>query len=244
MKLIPYYRVSTKKQVTSFEVQKAVIAKFQAEIGTPILAEYQEVESGRNPDRPEFRKALEHAKYSGATIVVAKMDRLARDVHFTTGLINAKVKFIICDMREADENMMLYASIMAQYEVNQIRERTRLALQFKKRNGVLLGSHRPNHWDGLTTDGRFVKSERRVVGARNGNRKSAERRVAKANEFARYFYPRIVALQQRGLNFNDIAATFNTQGFVTPRETQFTKSTISRIVARMDHDRKEADRVV
>ncbi len=244
MKLIPYYRVSTKRQVTSFDVQKAVIAKFQAETGSPILAEYQEVESGRNPDRPEFRKALEHAKYSGATIVVAKMDRLARDVHFTTGLINAKVRFIICDMREADENMMLYASIMAQYEVNQIRERTRLALQFKKRNGVLLGSHRPNHWNGLTQDGQFVKSERRVVGALKGNRKSAEKRGAKANEFARYFFPRIVALQENGLKFDDIAATFNAQGFVTPRETQFTKSTICRILARVEHDRKEIDRLV
>jgi DNA invertase Pin-like site-specific DNA recombinase len=244
MKLIPYYRVSTKKQVTSFDVQKGIIAKFQAETGATILAEYQEVESGRNPGRPELRKALEHAKYSGATIVVAKMDRLARNVHFTTGLINVRVKFIICDMREADEKMMLYASIMAQYEVNQIRERTRLALQFKKRNGVLLGSRRPKHWDGLTNDGQFIKSERRAVGARNGNRKSAERRGAKAREFARYFYPRIVELRQRGLNFDDIAASFNAQGFVTPRETQFTKSTISRIVARMDHDRKEVDRVV
>lgn len=244
MKLIPYYRVSTKKQVTSFDVQKAVVAKLQAETGAAILAEYQEVESGRNPDRPEFRKALEHAKYSGATIVVAKMDRLARDVHFTTGLINTKVKFIICDMREADENMMLYASIMAQYEVNQIRARTRLALQFKKRNGVLLGSHRPSHWEGLTKDGRFVKSDRRVLGALNGNRKSAERRGAKALEFARYFHPRIVELQMRGLNLDEIAATFNAQGFVTPRETEFTKSTISRILARVKNDRKEIGRVV
>lgn len=224
MKIIPYYRVSTKKQVTSFDVQKELVERFKQQNDAEVLAEYQEVESGRNCARPEFTKVLEHAKYSGATIVVAKMDRLARDVHFTTGLINAKVKFIICDMPTADEAMMMYASMMAQYEVTQIRARTTAALQFKKRNGVKLGSSRPDHWLG--------REHRRTAGSTKGNRVSAERRSAKSTDRAAYFASIIKPLQEEGLNFDEIAARLNELGFETARNAKFTKSTVSRILQR------------
>lgn len=232
LKVVAYYRVSTKKQVTSFEVQKETIEAFAKQHNAIVIAEYREIESGGNPDRPEFKKALEHAKYSGAKLVVAKMDRLARCIHFTSGLVQAKVDFTVCDFPEADESMMYQLAIYAQYERKMIRSRTKDALQWKKRHGVLLGSHRPNHWDGATTDGTALRSDRRRHGSITGSRKSALKRSATASEYAVYLRARIADLGE-GLTLDEIAEKLNEQGFVSPKGKTIRKSTVSKVLARI-----------
>ena len=97
---IPYYRVSSKKQGRSglgLEAQQSEVWNYASRYGGEVLAEYTEVETGKRADRPELAKAIAHAKLAGATLVIAKLDRLARNVQFTAGLMNSGVDFVACD---------------------------------------------------------------------------------------------------------------------------------------------------
>ena len=122
MKIVAYYRVSTKRQITSFDVQRATIKRFAIQHSATIIASYHEVESGRKRNRPQLLKALEHAKYSGAKLVVAKLDRLARDVHFMSTLMEAGVDFAICDFPEATPLLIHLLAAIAEYEAIPVQE--------------------------------------------------------------------------------------------------------------------------
>src|ERR1035438_3194510 len=98
--IIAYYRVSTKQQGESglgLEGQETAVQNYARQTGATIKASYVEVESGKLADRPELLKALAHARRSKATLVVAKLDRLARNVAFLSDLMDSKVAFIACD---------------------------------------------------------------------------------------------------------------------------------------------------
>lgn len=142
MKYVAYYRVSTAKQGRSglgLDAQRSTVL---AHCGTEPLAEYVEVESGRLDDRPELARALETARAQGATLVIAKLDRLSRDVHFISGLMKASVPILACDNPAADKfTLHLYAAL-AEKERDLISERTRAALAAAKARGVRLGSNR------------------------------------------------------------------------------------------------------
>jgi DNA invertase Pin-like site-specific DNA recombinase len=165
---------------------------------------------------------LEHAKYSGAKLVVAKLDRLARDVSFMSSLMEAGVDFAICDFPEATPLLIHLLAAIAEYEAKLIRDRTREALKQKRRDGIPLGSSRPEHWKD--------REHRRLAGAANGNAKSAVVRSARSNERLQFFRTRIVELQQSGKSYEEIAHDLNAQSFTTPRGKQFTKSTICKIL--------------
>jgi DNA invertase Pin-like site-specific DNA recombinase len=140
MKFIVYYRVSTQRQGQSglgLEAQKHACAHYD------IVAEYTEVESGKKSNRPELAKALAHAKEIGATLLIAKLDRLARNVHFITGLLEAGVPITCADMPEADRTFLQMAAVFAEWEGRRISERTKAALAAAKRRGVKLGSPNP-----------------------------------------------------------------------------------------------------
>lgn len=103
--LIAYYRVSTKKQGQSglgLEAQQTCVADFAQSCYHNIIGAYQEIETGKKADRPELRKALAHAKRKKAVLVIAKLDRLARNVHFLSGLMEAGVDFVCCDIPSAN----------------------------------------------------------------------------------------------------------------------------------------------
>src|SRR3954454_25325691 len=96
-KLVAYCRVSTKKQGDSglgLDAQRAAVKAYEAATGCTIIAEYTEVESGKRADRPELAKAMSHAKFAKARLVIAKMDRLSRNVYFLSGLMESKVDFV------------------------------------------------------------------------------------------------------------------------------------------------------
>ena len=96
-KLIPYYRVSTKKQGESglgLEAQQTCVNSYALSGNHNIIASYQEIETGKRSTRPELLKAVMHAKRAKATLVIAKLDRLARNVHFLSGLMESKVDFV------------------------------------------------------------------------------------------------------------------------------------------------------
>ena len=141
MSYVAYYRVSTAKQGRSglgLEAQReAVLAHMREQP----LAEYVEVESGKQDDRPELARALEMAKAHGATLVIAKLDRLSRDVHFISGLMKTSVPILACDNPTADKfTLHLYAAL-AEKERDLISERTKAALAAARARGVRLGSN-------------------------------------------------------------------------------------------------------
>jgi DNA invertase Pin-like site-specific DNA recombinase len=104
-----------------------------------LLAEFKEIESGKNNDRPKLIAAIRQCKVTGATLIVAKLDRLSRDVEFLAKLQKGSVKFTCCDMPEANEMVIGIMSVMAQAERKAISERTRAAMQAAKASGRTFG---------------------------------------------------------------------------------------------------------
>jgi DNA invertase Pin-like site-specific DNA recombinase len=102
-----------------------------------IITSYQEVESGKRADRPQLARALAHAKRAKATLVIAKLDRLARNVDFLSGLMESGVEFVCCDMPSANRLTLHILAAVAEDEARRISERTKAALAaFKGRGGL------------------------------------------------------------------------------------------------------------
>lgn len=141
---IAYYRVSTDRQGRSglgLEAQREAVRRFAG--AATILAEYTEIESGRKTDRVQLAAALAHAKKAGAVLLIAKLDRLARNVHFISGLLESKVAFRCADMPEADVSFLQMMAVFAELEARKISERTTAALAALKARGQRLGSPTP-----------------------------------------------------------------------------------------------------
>ena len=147
---IAYLRVSTQRQHRSglgLEAQRATIERFAASKSLTIMAEYIEAESGKGCDaldkRPRLAAALAAAKAAKCSVVVAKLDRLSRDVAFVAGLMAQRVPFIVAELgRDADPFMLHLYAALAEKERRLISERTKAALAAKKATGVVLGNPR------------------------------------------------------------------------------------------------------
>src|SRR3954447_1113715 len=145
MRTVAYFRVSTDKQGRSglgLEAQKAAVKAFLDGKGWPPLAEFVEVESGKRNDRPELAKALERCRLCKAVLVIAKLDRLARNASFLLNLRDAGVEFVACDMPEANRLTVGIMALMAEHEAEMVSSRTRAALAVAKVRGTRLGGFR------------------------------------------------------------------------------------------------------
>ena len=143
---IAYYRVSTARQGESglgLESQKFNALQFALGRGE-IVAEYVEVESGRKCDREQLGNAIAHCKRTGSTLLIAKLDRLARNVFFVASLMESKVDFVCLDNPNATPFVIHILAAVAEQEAKAISERTRSALASLKRRGVRLGNPRPD----------------------------------------------------------------------------------------------------
>ncbi len=143
MKAVPYYRVSTSGQARSglgFDAQRAAVAQYCSGRDCNIVGEFTEVESGKLNTRPELAKALHLAKVTGATLVVAKLDRLSRNVAFLAALQDSGARFIAADMPEANELTVHIMAAVAQAERKAISRRTKEALAAAKVRGAKLGN--------------------------------------------------------------------------------------------------------
>ncbi len=139
---VAYYRVSTAKQGRSglgLEAQRTAVAQRMRE--QPI-AEFTEIESGRNNDRPELTKAIEFAKANNAMLVIAKLDRLSRDVHFISGLLKQPIKIIACDIQSEDPFVWHMFAAVAEKEHAMIIGRIKSAIAEKRKQGVVWGSNK------------------------------------------------------------------------------------------------------
>lgn len=147
---VTYYRVSTQRQGASglgLEAQRQAVEQYLAGRDKTVLASFTEVETGKGGNalekRPQLRLALEMCRKTGSTLLIAKLDRLARNVHFVSGLIETGVDFIAADMPNANKVMIQMHAVMSEWERDQISERTRAALAAAKARGVVLGATGP-----------------------------------------------------------------------------------------------------
>jgi DNA invertase Pin-like site-specific DNA recombinase len=143
-RFISYYRVSTDRQGRSglgLEAQQETVRQFLAGRSADVIAEFVEVESGSKSDRPKLRDALDACQRERATLLIAKLDRLARSVAFISALMEAKTNFLAADMPHASRLVLHVMAAFAEHERDMIRERTRAALAAAKARGVLLGAN-------------------------------------------------------------------------------------------------------
>jgi DNA invertase Pin-like site-specific DNA recombinase len=143
---IAYIRVSTAKQGQSglgLEAQRERLDQFAKANGFQFFDTLTEVESGKNDDRPELQKAIAKAKKQDAPVIVAKLDRLSRDVHFISGLMKHRVPFIVAELGADTDPFMLHIyAALAEKERRMIGERTSAAMQAAKARGKVFGGRR------------------------------------------------------------------------------------------------------
>jgi DNA invertase Pin-like site-specific DNA recombinase len=168
-RLVTYYRVSTQAQGRSglgLEAQRATVEHYLRSREGNLIGEFTEIETGKGANalerRQELRAALDLCRTQGAILVIAKLDRLARNVHFVTGLIESGVDFVAADMPHATKVMIQIHAVMAEHERDRISARTKAALAAAKARGVKLGvtglaNLRPNLEARQDTANRFAK---------------------------------------------------------------------------------------
>jgi DNA invertase Pin-like site-specific DNA recombinase len=219
--LVSYLRVSTRKQGASglgLEAQRAAVAEYAKREGLRVVAEYVEVESGKKAARPELAKALSHCRAAKACLVVAKLDRLARNVAFLSALMEAGLDFVALDNEHANRFTLHVLAAVAEQEARATSERTKAALAAAKRRGVLLGSSRPGHWNGMEA--------KRLAGGRRGVRRAAELRTQAARQHNSMAVAEALKLRRAGMSWLDVAAELNARGLVTRRGNAWSKSSV------------------
>lgn len=200
-KFVAYYRVSTQQQGRSglgLDAQRGSVAAYLSAVSGDLVGEFTEVETGKGANaldkRPQLRAALDQCKRLKATLLIAKLDRLARNVHFVSGLLEAKVDFLAADMPTADRTMIQIYSVMAEFEARAISTRTKAALAQAKARGVILGRAGPMNL-------------RPYVEARKDESKAFVERLR--GQFAAYC--------SRGLTQRQMVADLNSLGVKAPR---------------------------
>lgn len=145
-KYVAYYRVSTQKQGLSglgLEAQETAVLNHLKNSISELVATFTEIETAKGANalekRPQLRKAIELCRKQGACLIIAKLDRLARNVHFVSGLLETGCDFIAADMPQANKVMIQMHAVMSEWERDQISARTKSALAEAKSRGVLLG---------------------------------------------------------------------------------------------------------
>ena len=226
--IVSYIRVSTKRQGQSGlgeEAQRQLVSEYAG--NAKIVAEYREVESGKRSDRPKLAKALAHAKSINGVLVVAKLDRLARNVAFVSALMESGVDFVAADMPDINRLTIHILAAVAEDEAARISARTKAALAVAKARGVKLGSAREGHWEGL--------EERRLAGAKLGAKRAATAHRAAAGEFyaGNPVVDRIKTLHSDGNSLRKIAATLNEEGLTARRGGEWNASQVRNALRRI-----------
>jgi len=197
---VTYYRVSTQRQGASglgLEAQRQTVEQYLAKSSGTALESFTEVETGKGSNalekRPQLRSALETCKKTGATLLIAKLDRLARNVHFVSGLLETGVDFVAADMPNANKVMIQMYAVMSEWERDQISERTKAALTAAKARGVVLGVTGP------------------------ANLKSCnEQRQQKAREFRDRLRPVLDGMVSQGLTRREMVVRLNSLEIKAP----------------------------
>jgi DNA invertase Pin-like site-specific DNA recombinase len=207
---VSYLRVSTDRQGQSglgLEAQRDAVDAFVVRNGGMIVTEFVEVESGKKSERPKLSAALAECRRLKAKLLIAKLDRLSRNLHFISGLMEGGVDFIAVDNEHATKLMIHLLAAFAEHERLQISERTKSALRAAKARGVVLG--------------------------RNGVRLAAANRV-QADIHAHGLAPLIAEMRGGGISrCKDIASALNARGVSAARGGKWYPSSVSRLLIRI-----------
>lgn len=215
-KFVAYFRVSTQKQGVNglgMDAQKETVRQFLSN-GGALVGEFVEVETGKGANalskRPQLAAALALCKKTGAKLLIAKLDRLARNVHFVSGLMESKVKFVACDMPEANDLTIHVMAAFAEHEAKRISQRTKEGLAAAKARGVVLGA----------------------AGAVNLRRNVLERHFA-AVDAARNLRPVLDGFKVQGLSQRKMVQALNEAGLKTPKGGEWSLVQLQRVLARL-----------
>jgi DNA invertase Pin-like site-specific DNA recombinase len=224
-KFFSYLRVSTDRQGErgyGLDAQRKAIADYLDGGSWELLGEYVEVESGKRNDRPQLEAALAACRRHKAKLVIAKLDRLSRNLAFIATLMERKVDFVCCDMPEANRLTIHIIAAMAEHERNMISDRTKRGLAAAKSRGVKLG-------------GPKLPQARKA--AQIAIRQSAERHAANV-------VPIIRDIQRAGARtLREIAAALNARGIPTARGGQWHAMTVRNVLAVLNSPQRVARRI-
>ena len=215
---VAYYRVSTARQGMSglgLDAQREAVARYLNGGEWELVGEFTETETGKGANalekRPQLRAALELCKRRGATLIIAKLDRLARNVHFVSGLLETGCDFVAADMPQANKVMIQMHAVMAEWERDQISKRTKDALAAAKARGVKLGT----------------------AGAAN-LKPNVEARQQAADAFADKLAGVVAGFRARNLSQRDMVAELNSLGIKTPNGGAWHRGQLCRLLVRID----------
>ena len=222
-KVVAYYRVSTEKQGLSglgVDAQHVYVKGYCDRTGSTLIREFTEVESGRNSDRPELAKAISFAKRSKAILVIAKLDRLARNVAFVANLMETRVQFESCDLPGANSMTVHVMAAVAENEAKAISQRTKDALAAAKARGTKLGSHHP-----AATP---LRPEARAKGQARSAKVNREKAIA---EYADVL-PIVQEMRKSDQTLAAIARHLNLDGYVTRTGAAWSAVQVMRVLQR------------
>ena len=217
-KYVAYLRVSTQKQGYSglgLEAQREIIHNYLHD-SIPI-SEYVEVESGRKSDRPKLKEALSQCRKECATLIVAKLDRLARSVSFLSSLLESDVEIVFCDFPQANKMVLHIISAISQYEAELTAARTKAALHAKKARGFKLGN--PEHL--LDKHEEAIQNSIKTCKAKAESNPNNKRAIALLR-----------TLVKEEHTYQEMAEILNREGFVSSHGCSFTKSTVYKLIKR------------
>jgi len=213
---VTYLRVSTQKQGQSglgLAAQRAAVQAFSHH--ATIVGEFVEVESGKKNVRPQLAAAIALAKAKGATLLIAKLDRLSRNAGFIFQLRDTGVDFVCCDLPDANTLTVGIFAVLAQHERELISQRTKAALAAKKAQGAQLGTP-ANLTSDATQKGRASNQYNALTNEQN------ERAAA-----------HILLLKEKGFNYSQIAEKLNALRFLTRTGKQFRPEQVKRLYLRV-----------
>ena len=215
---VAYLRQSTKKQEVSglgIEAQRQIIKKFLGQ--EKPIAEYVETESGKRTDRPKLAEALDLCRKTKSTLIVAKLDRLSRNVAFTSKLLESDVEIKFCDFPEANRLVLHIIASIAEYEAGLISQRTKQSLKAKKSRGIQLGKP-----ENLTNNlDRAIENSRQTIHKKANDNPNNKGAVAM-----------LKVLIGQELSLSEMARRLNEEGFVTSQGKKFTAWQVSVLLKR------------
>jgi DNA invertase Pin-like site-specific DNA recombinase len=223
--LIAYRRVSTQQQGESglgMDSQEQSILGYAMQTGSHLAATYDEIESGKNSARPMLAKAMAHAKRIKGILLIAKLDRLARNSLFINQLLASGVEFVCCDMPFAHKLTIQILAAVAEHEAEQISARVKAALAQAKKRGVLLGTHRPGHFTGTY--------EQHVKNAKHAYKFAISARKEISEPIYNEVRPIIRQMRDSGDTLLCIATHLNANGYRTARDKQWNAMQVRRVL--------------